>query len=592
MIRRPPRSTLFPYTTLFRSLADLREALFGAGGRAGAVRPREVVSPRAGAGALVRRLCARAGSAGLWDGDRPLRRADLLRVGVRGPAARLSPRRRRFPGQHHQRRLVRPHGRAVPARLPPRAPRHRNAHGRGARRQLRGQRAGGSLGARLRRHETGPGSDRGRAAAHQRRAHPLRAVGGLGGDVEPDRDRRLGARADLAAVAPGENRGAGIALVATAGFEDLLWLRRQDRADLYDLSQHHPAPLLPRDHVVGVRARMGPRGVLVELTDAEVHRVVAAVQALRPDAVAIACLFAFRYPEHERRLAAALRTVLAGVPVAASCEVLPLFREYERTSTTTAEAYLRPKVSAYVARAEAEARRRGLAPLRIMTSSGGTLPPAVAAAHAAALALSGPAGGVVGARLAGEAVGCTDLLTLDMGGTSADASLVLGGAALSEGAGVVGGVPLALPAGLIETGSAVWGRGGVATAVMARALKRVSVARGVDPRRLALLPFGGAGPLFGCALADALGMRTIVVPPHPGALSALGLAAAAERVEAVGSLHRRLDDLDAAALDAGFVPLAERAASELPEAVLRRGARRPLPGGGHEGPGGRPHSAA
>src|SRR2546426_290214 len=377
MIRRPPRSTLFPYTTLFRSLADLREALFGAGGRAGAVRPREVVSRRAGAGALVGRLCARAGSAGLWDGDRPLRRADLLRVGVRGPAARLSPRRRRFPGQHHQRRLVRPHGRAVPARLPPRAPRHRNAHGRGARRQLRGQRAGGSLGARLRRHETGPGSDRGRAAAHQRRAHPLRAVGGLGGDVEPDRDRRLGARADLAAVAPGENRGGGmmrlgvdvggtftdlvalhddgrievrkvastpedpsvglfravdgdlppvagdrtpgtgnaaaalipgttvatnallerrgarIALVATAGFEDLLWLRRQDRADLYDLSQHHPAPLLPRDHVVGVRARMGPRGVLVELTDAEVHRVVAAVQALRPDAVAIACLFAF-----------------------------------------------------------------------------------------------------------------------------------------------------------------------------------------------------------------------------------------------------------------------------------------------------------
>src|SRR5204862_548635 len=98
----------------------------------------------------------------------------------------------------------------------------------------------------------------------------------------------------------------------------------------------------------------------------------------------------------------------------------------------------------------------------------------------------------------------------------------------------------------------------VATAVMARALKRVSVARGVDPRRMALIPFGGAGPLFGCALADALGMRTVVVPPHPGALSALGLAAAAERVEAVASLHRRLDQLDAAALDAGFAPLVER----------------------------------
>jgi len=448
-----------------------------------------------------------------------------------------------------------------------------------------------------------------------------------------------------------ERRGARIALVATAGFEDLLWLRRQDRADLYDLSRDHPPPLLARDHVIGARERMGPDGVLVALTDVEMRRVVAAVAALGPEAVAIACLFAFRHPEHERRLAAALRAALPGVPVAASSEILPLFREYERTSTTTAEAYLRPQVSAYVARAEAEVRRRGIEVLRIMTSSGGTLPPAAAAAHAAALALSGPAGGVVGARLAGEAVGCTDLLTLDMGGTSADASLVLGGAALSEGAGVVGGVPLALPAVLIETvsaggGSVAWvdaggalkvgprsagavpgpacyGRGGteptvtdawldreaalgavatvaaalrrdagaaasgivaVATAVMARALKRVSVARGVDPRRMALLPFGGAGPLFGCALADALGMRTIVVPPHPGALSALGLAAAAERVEAVGSLHRRLADLDAVAIEAGFAPLADRVRAELPGGVLRRVAECRFVGQGYEVP--------
>ncbi len=465
-----------------------------------------------------------------------------------------------------------------------------------------------------------------------------------------------------------ERRGARIALVATAGFEDLLWLRRQDRADLYDLSRDHPPPLLARDHVIGARERMGPDGVLVALTDAELRRVVTAVAALGPEAVAIACLFAFRHPAHERRLAEALRAALPGVPVAASCDVLPLFREYERTSTTTAEAYLRPKVSAYVARAEAEVRRRGIDALRIMTSSGGTLPPPAAAAHAAALALSGPAGGVVGARLAGEAVGCTDLLTLDMGGTSADASLVLGGAALSEGAGVVGGVPLALPAVLIETvsagggsiawvdpggalkvgprsagavpGPACYGRGGteatvtdacvvlgwldpahpladdvrldreaalravatvaaalrrdagaaasgivaVATAVMARALKRVSVARGVDPRRLALLPFGGAGPLFGCALADALGMRTIVVPPHPGALSALGLAAAAERVEAVGSFHRRLADLDTAALEAGFAPLVDRMRAELPGGVLRRVAECRFVGQGYEVP--------
>src|SRR3989440_353387 len=274
------------------------------------------------------------------------------------------------------------------------------------------------------------------------------------------------------------------------------------------------------------------------------------------------------------------------------------------------------------------ARRRGMGALGVMRWSGGTRAPAAAAAHAASLALSGPAGGVVGARLVGAAVGLSDLLTLDMGGTSADASLVAGGAPLADGEAAVAGVPLALPAVLIETvsagggsiahvdeggalrvgpesagampGPACYGRGGqrptvtdaclmlgwldagrpladqvrldpaaaeralrllgpaagrdpariaagivaVATAVMARALKRVSVARGLDPRRMALLPFGGAGALFGCQLAEALGMGTIVIPPHPGALSALGLAAAAERADLLASFHRAAHGLE------------------------------------------------
>src|SRR5574341_836123 len=255
-----------------------------------------------------------------------------------------------------------------------------------------------------------------------------------------------------------ERRGARIALVTTQGFEDVLWLRRQDRAALYDLGRAHPAPLVARDAVVGVAERMGPAGVLLPLTDAEVRRVVDAVGALRPapEAVAVAFLFGFRHPEHERRVAAALTDALPGVPVAPSHEVLPLFREYERFSTTSAEAYLRPKVSAYVGRLRAPSVQSW----RIMSSSGGTLAPETAARHAASLALSGPAGGVIGARLVGEAAGMGDLLTLDMGGTSADASLITGGAALSEGAGTVGGIPLALPAVLIETVSA--GGGSVA----------------------------------------------------------------------------------------------------------------------------------
>jgi len=449
-----------------------------------------------------------------------------------------------------------------------------------------------------------------------------------------------------------ERRGARVVLVTTAGFEDLLWLRRQDRAALYDLAKAHPAPLVARRDVIGVRERMGPNGAIEALGESEVSRVTALLRTLAPESVAIALLFAFRYPEHESRLAAALRAALPEVPVTASHEVLPVFREYERTSTTTAEAYLRPNVAAYLRKTWALTARRGVQSLRIMTSSGGTLSPEQAANRAASLALSGPAGGVVGARLVGAAVETPDLLTLDMGGTSADASLITGGVALTEGAESVAGVPLALPAILIETvsagggsiasvdeggalrvgprsagaepGPACYGRGGteptvtdaclvlgwldpqypladsvrleraaaeralstlpfshdvceiaagivqVATAVMARALKRVSVARGIDPREMALLPFGGAGPLFGCALADALGMARVVVPPHPGVLSALGLAAAPERVDVLASLHRPLDDLCEEELASAFQPLVAAAAAALPDAGLTR----------------------
>src|SRR2546427_275088 len=337
-------------------------------------------------------------------------------------------------------------------------------------------------------------------------------------------------------------------------------------------------------------------------------------------------------------------------------------------STARVEASLRQRVSASLARLDAPVRERRVGGLRIMTSSGGRLAAGAAACHAASLALSGPAGGVVGARLVGVAVGVSDLLAIDMGGTSADASLVTAAEALTEGTGAVAGVPLALPSILIETvsagggsvarvdeggalkvgpesagavpGPACYGRGGdrptvtdaclvlgwldagspladelrldpalaeravaslgsalgggggpdaiaagivaVAAATMARALKRVSVARGFDPRRLALLPYGGAGPLFGGALADALGMRMIVLPPHPGVLSALGLAAAAERIEVMASLHRALPSLTTGELAAAFAPLVERARAELPGAALARAADCRFAGQGYE----------
>src|SRR5207247_4149126 len=181
-----------------------------------------------------------------------------------------------------------------------------------------------------------------------------------------------------------ERTGARVVLVTTRGFEDLLWLRRQDRAALYDLACDHPPPLVARGDVVPVAERMGPGGVLEPLREDEVRRIVAAGRGLAPEAVAVSLLFAFRHAEHERTIAAALRDALPAVPVAASHEVLPAFREFERTSTTTLEAYLRPKVATYLGRLERDVRGRGIATLRVMASSGGTLPPAAAPARAAA----------------------------------------------------------------------------------------------------------------------------------------------------------------------------------------------------------------
>jgi N-methylhydantoinase A len=140
---------------------------------------------------------------------------------------------------------------------------------------------------------------------------------------------------------------------------------------------------------------------------------------------------------------------------------------------------------------------------------------------------------------------------------------------------------LAEPLGRDAIGAAA-GVVAVATAVMARALKRVSVARGVDPRRLALVPFGGAGPLFGCALADMLGMRSVIVPAHPGVLSALGLAAAAERVELAASVHLRVGAQQRVRVLAAYDELEERVAAALPGSLIRRLADCRFTGQGYE----------
>ena len=437
-----------------------------------------------------------------------------------------------------------------------------------------------------------------------------------------------------------ERAGARVALIATEGFTDVLHLARQDRASLYDLTKHHPPPLVARDHTLGARERLVPEGVRIALSDEAIADIVSRVRALAPDVVAVALLHSYSDGSHEQRIADALRAALPTLEVVLSSEVFPEIREYERTATTVAEAYLRRGVSRYLERLTTRAASLGVPAPGVMTSGGGMRTATEAARSAASLALSGPAGGVVGAAAAARAAGFVDALTVDIGGTSADVGLILDGEALVEPGGRIAGVPIALPRVLVETvsagggsigwiddggvlrvgprsagaapGPAAFGRGGtlatvtdahvvlghitasalsggitldasaahraigglatkldatpervaramldIADASVARALRRVSVERGVNPRDCVLVPFGGGGPLHACGLAEQLGMRTIFVPPHAGVLSALGLAITSERRDRMISVLAPASTLDAAAVEAARRRVAE-----------------------------------
>src|SRR3712207_4593297 len=145
-----------------------------------------------------------------------------------------------------------------------------------------------------------------------------------------------------------ERRGARTALVTTEGFRDVLEIARQNRPSLYDLTQDRPPALVPRELRFTVKERMGSEGEISPLDEASVKAAISAIREAEVEAVAVCLLFAFMHPEHERRVGEALREALDGVHVSLSSEVLPEFREYERFSTTAADAYLAPKLAAYL----------------------------------------------------------------------------------------------------------------------------------------------------------------------------------------------------------------------------------------------------
>jgi len=448
-----------------------------------------------------------------------------------------------------------------------------------------------------------------------------------------------------------ERAGARTALVTTEGFRDVIEIGRQHRPSLYDLTRDRPPPLVPRELRFTVRERMSPDGVLVPLDEASLAEAVAACRAARVDAVAVCLLFGFLHPEHELRVGAALRDALPGVHVSLSCEVLPEFREFERCATTVADAYLTPRLGAYLRSLSGQLRQRSLPDPMVMQSSGGIAEVEEAAAHAAACVLSGPAGGVVGAAWVAGLSGHRDLLTFDMGGTSTDVALVRGGSVSTTTESIVGGVPIRLPVVDIHSvsagggsiawvddggslrvgprsagadpGPAAYGRGGedptvtdanlalgyladgavlggevrldraraeaalarlgerlslslhqaavgvvrVANAEMTRALRVISVQRGIDPRDHTLVAFGGAGGMHACALAEELGITRVLLPGVAGVLSALGLAIADLRRDYLHPFLGALDETDPEALEAAWKELETRASADAGEQI-------------------------
>ncbi len=401
-----------------------------------------------------------------------------------------------------------------------------------------------------------------------------------------------------------ERRGARVALITNRGFEDLLRLRRQNRPQLYALHPQLPAQLVAREHCLGIGGRRAPDGSVLEPLEQPESWIAAHRSCLEAcQAFALCLLHSYVDAADETALARALRAAFPHTPLSVSSELAPVFREYERASTVAVNAFVAPVMQSYI-----ERLARAIAPARleVMGSAGGLLAAELAARAPVHTVLSGPAGGVRGAWEVGRRCGRSRLLTLDMGGTSADVSVVLeqlrpeddgeldghplrvpllpietvgagggsiasvdAGGALRVGPRSAGAVPgpaaygkagpqaeptvtdahvvlgrlpdllggsfcldraaaqaavgrLAerLGAGLEETARAVLA---TAEATMARACKRVSMERGVDPRSLSLVAFGGAGGLHACALAEELGCLDVVFPSEPGVLSAEGI---------------------------------------------------------------------
>lgn len=354
--------------------------------------------------------------------------------------------------------------------------------------------------------------------------------------VSPDAIEQFRHATTVATNAVLEGTGADTALVTTAGFQDVLAIGRQDRPALYDLSARRPEPLVARQHRYEIEERATPDGIERTPDPEAIDALAARIEQTDLEAVAVVFLHAYAHPENERVVAERLRELL-DVTVVASHETLPTFREYERTATTVADAYVRPVVDAYLEQLVGRAADRGIDRLRVMQSNGGVVDAETARRRAVTTLLSGPAAGTVGAGLF-ERDGA---ISLDMGGTSCDVGLIEDGEIARTTEATIAGHPIRIPMVEVETVGA--GGGSIAWIDDGGALRVGPRSAGADP-----------GPAcYGRGGEEATVTDAAVVLGYIGTDEPLG-----------GDLR-----LDETAAEATLASLADRAGLDGPTAAAR-----------------------
>lgn len=280
-----------------------------------------------------------------------------------------------------------------------------------------------------------------------------------------------------------ERKGARMGLLTTQGFKDVLAIGRQMRHQMYDiiLESETPEFLIPGSRRKEVVERVAADGsVLVPLDEAQLMQAVDELVADGVQVIAICFLFSFVNNDHERRARELIANKYPDLALAVSHSVDPAFREYERTVVTSFDGYVKPVIDRYLTRLEDGLSDKGVtAPFQVMQSRGGLMASKIARSKSVRLFLSGPAGGVIGARIAGASAGEHDLITVDIGGTSCDIALISDGKALIRSEGVIDGYPLRVP--MVDVNSIGSGGGSIAWVDAAGSLRVGPESAGSEP---------------------------------------------------------------------------------------------------------------